>query len=143
MDRLIAINLGGPVHLTQALLPPMIAASRGKIINIASDAGRVGSSGETVYAAAKGGIIAFTKSLAREVARYAINVNCVCPGPTDTPMLATRAEKLRDAFLKAIPFHRFAKPEEIADAILFFASGRATYITGQILSVSGGLTFAG
>jgi 2-hydroxycyclohexanecarboxyl-CoA dehydrogenase len=77
------------------------------------------------------------------VARYAINVNCVCPGPTDTPMLATRAEKLRDAFLKAIPFHRFAKPEEIADAILFFASGRATYITGQILSVSGGLTFAG
>ena len=143
MDRLIAINLGGPVHLTQALLPPMIAASRGKIINIASDAGRVGSSGETVYAAAKGGIIAFTKSLAREVARYAINVNCVCPGPTDTPMLATRAEKLRDAFLKAIPFHRFAKPEEIADAILFFASARATYVTGQILSVSGGLTFAG
>ena len=93
MDRLIAINLGGPVHLTQALLPPMIAAGKGKIVNVASDAGRVGSSGETVYAAAKGGVIAFTKSLAREVARYAINVNCVCPGPTDTPMLATRPDK--------------------------------------------------
>ena len=143
MERLIAINLGGPVHLTQALLAPMIAANRGKIINIASDAGRVGSSGETVYAAAKGGIISFTKSLAREVARHTINVNCVCPGPTDTPMLATRAERMREAFLKAIPFHRFARPEEIADAILFFASGRSAYVTGQILSVSGGLTFAG
>ena len=85
----------------------------------------------------------FTKSLAREVARYAINVNCVCPGPTDTPMLATRPEKLREAFVKAIPFRRFAKPEEIADAILFFASARSDYVTGQILSVSGGLTFAG
>jgi 2-hydroxycyclohexanecarboxyl-CoA dehydrogenase len=143
MDRIIAINLGGPVHLTQALLPPMIAAGKGKIVNIASDAGRVGSGGETVYAAAKGGVIAFTKSLAREVARYSINVNCVCPGPTDTPMLATRGEKLREAFLKAIPFHRFAKPEEIADAILFFASDRSNYVTGQVLSVSGGLTFAG
>jgi 2-hydroxycyclohexanecarboxyl-CoA dehydrogenase len=143
MDRIIAINLGGPVHLTQALLPPMIAANKGKIVNIASDAGRVGSGGETVYAAAKGGVIAFTKSLAREVARYSINVNCVCPGPTDTPMLATRSEKLREAFLKAIPFHRFAKPEEIADAILFFASDRSSYATGQVLSVSGGLTFAG
>jgi len=143
MDRVIAINLGGTVHLTQALLPPMIEAKRGKVINISSDAGRVGSSGETVYAAAKGGVIAFTKSLAREVARYAINVNCVCPGPTDTPMLATRPEKLRDAFIKSIPFHRFAKPEEIADAVLFFASSRSDYITGQVLSVSGGLTFAG
>lgn len=143
MDRIIAINLGGPVHLTQALLPPMIEAKRGKIINIASDAGRVGSSGETVYAAAKGGVIAFSKSLAREVARYNINVNCVCPGPTDTPMLATRPEKLRDAFLKAIPFHRFARPEEIADAVLFFAGHESDYVTGQVLSVSGGLTFAG
>ncbi|MFZ2078081.1 MAG: SDR family NAD(P)-dependent oxidoreductase [Xanthobacteraceae bacterium] len=143
MDRVIAVNLGGPVHLTQALLPPMIAAGKGKIINVSSDAGRVGSGGETVYAAAKGGVIAFTKSLAREVARYAINVNCVCPGPTDTPMLATRPEKLREAFIKAIPFRRFARPQEIADAILFFASSRSDYITGQILSVSGGLTFAG
>jgi 2-hydroxycyclohexanecarboxyl-CoA dehydrogenase len=143
MDRVIAINLGGPVHLTQALLKPMIEANWGKIVNISSDAGRVGSSGETAYAAAKGGVIAFTKSLAREVARYSINVNCVCPGPTDTPMLATRPEKLREAFLKAIPFRRFAKPDEIADAVLFFASSRSDYITGQVLSVSGGLTFAG
>ncbi len=143
MDRVIAINLGGPVHLTQALLPPMIVAGKGKIVNVASDAGRVGSSGETVYAAAKGGVIAFTKSLAREVARYSINVNCVCPGPTDTPMLATRPEKLREAFIKAIPFRRFAKPQEIADAILFFAGPRSDYVTGQALSISGGLTFAG
>ena len=143
INRVIAINLAGPAHLTQALLPPMIAANSGKIVNIASDAGRVGSSGETVYAGAKGGLIAFTKSLAREVARYKINVNCVCPGPTDTPMLATRSEKLREAFLKAIPFRRFAKPEEIADAVVFFASPQSDYITGQVMSVSGGLTFAG
>jgi len=143
IDRVIAINLAGPAHLTQALLPPMIAANGGKIVNIASDAGRVGSGGETVYAGAKGGLIAFTKSLAREVARYSINVNCVCPGPTDTPMLATRSEKLREAFLKAIPFRRFAKPEEIADAVLFFAGPQADYVTGQVMSVSGGLTFAG
>jgi 2-hydroxycyclohexanecarboxyl-CoA dehydrogenase len=143
MDRVIAINLGGTLHLTQALLPAMIAAGKGKIINVSSDAGRVGSSGETTYAAAKGGVIAFTKSLAREVARNAINVNCVCPGPTDTPMLQTRPEKLREAFLKAIPFRRFAKPQDIADAIAFFASSRSDYITGQVMSVSGGLTFAG
>jgi len=143
MDRVVAINLGGPIHLTQALLPAMVEAKKGKIVNVASDAGRVGSSGETVYAAAKGGVMAFTKSLAREMARYSINVNCVCPGPTDTPMLQSRPEKLREAFIKAIPFRRFAKPQEIADAILFFASPRSDYITGQVLSVSGGLTFAG
>ncbi|HEY4775524.1 MAG TPA: SDR family NAD(P)-dependent oxidoreductase [Xanthobacteraceae bacterium] len=143
MDRVIAINLGGILHLTQALLPAMIAAGKGKIINVSSDAGRVGSTGETAYAAAKGGVIAFTKSLAREVARYSINVNCVCPGPTDTPMLQSRPDKLKEAFLRAIPFRRFAKPEEIADAIVFFASPRSDYITGQVLSVSGGLTFAG
>jgi 2-hydroxycyclohexanecarboxyl-CoA dehydrogenase len=143
MDRVIAINLGGTLHLTQALLPPMIAAGRGKIVNVSSDAGRVGSSGETAYAAAKGGVIAFTKSLAREVAKHSINVNCVCPGPTDTPMLQSRPDKLKEAFLRAIPFRRFAKPEEIADAILFFAGPRSDYITGQVLSVSGGLTLAG
>jgi 2-hydroxycyclohexanecarboxyl-CoA dehydrogenase len=143
INRVIAINFAGPVHLTQALLPPMIAANGGKIVNIASDAGRVGSSGETVYAGAKGGVIAFTKSLAREVARYKINVNCVCPGPTDTPMLATRSEKLREAFLRAIPFRRFARPEEIADAVVFFAGPQSDYITGQVMSVSGGLTFVG
>ena len=143
MDRVIAINLGGMLHLTQALLPALIAAGRGKIVNVSSDAGRVGSSGETTYAAAKGGVIAFTKSLAREVARHSINVNCICPGPTDTPMLQSRPEKLKEAFLRAIPFRRFARPQEIADAILFFASPRSDYITGQVLSVSGGLTFAG
>jgi len=143
MDRVISVNLGGMLHLTQALLPAMIAAGKGKIVNVSSDAGRVGSSGETTYAAAKGGVIAFTKSLAREVARHSINVNCICPGPTDTPMLQSRPDKLKEAFLRAIPFHRFAKPQEIADAILFFASPRSDYITGQVLSVSGGLTFAG
>ncbi len=143
MDRVLAVNLGGLLHLTQALLPAMVAAGKGKIVNVSSDAGRVGSSGETAYAAAKGGVIAFTKSLAREVARYSINVNCVCPGPTDTPMLQSRPEKLKEAFIRAIPFRRFAKPQEIADAILFFASSRSDYITGQVLSISGGLTFAG
>ncbi len=143
MDRVIAVNLGGTLHLTQALLPAIIASGKGKIVNVASDAGRVGSSGETTYAAAKGGVIAFTKSLAREVARHSINVNCVCPGPTDTPMLESRPEKMKEALLRAIPFRRFAKPEEIADAIAFFASPRSDYITGQVLSVSGGLTFAG
>jgi 2-hydroxycyclohexanecarboxyl-CoA dehydrogenase len=143
MDRVVAINLNGMLHLTQALLPAIIASGRGKIINVASDAGRVGSSGDTAYAAAKGGVIAFTKSLAREVARHSINVNCVCPGPTDTPMLATRPEKMKEALLRAIPFRRFAKPQEIADAIAFFASPRSDYITGQVLSVSGGLTFVG
>lgn len=143
IDKLVAVNLTGPIHLTQALLPPMIAARKGKIISIASDAGRVGSTGETVYAAAKGGIMAFTKSLAREMARYSINVNCVCPGPTDTPMLATRPEKIREAFIKATAFRRLGTPQEIADAVLFFASSRSDYITGQLLSVSGGLTFAG
>ena len=143
IDQVVAINLGGTLHLTQALLPGMIAAGESKIVNVASDAGRVGSSGETAYAAAKGGVIAFTKSLAREVARHSINVNCVCPGPTDTPMLRSRPEKMLEAFLKAIPFRRFAEPREIADAILFFASPRSDYITAQVLSVSGGLTFAG
>ncbi len=143
IDKLVRGNLTGALHLTQALLLQMISNRRGKIVNVASDAGRVGSTGETVYAAAKGGLIAFTKSLAREVARFNINVNCICPGPTDTPLLNTRSEKLREAFIKAIAFRRLGKPEEIADAIVFFASPRADYITGQVLSVSGGLTFVG
>jgi 2-hydroxycyclohexanecarboxyl-CoA dehydrogenase len=143
LDKVISGNLTGALHLTQALLPQMIANRAGKIVNVSSDAGRVGSTGETAYAAAKGGLIAFTKSLAREVARFNINVNCVCPGPTDTPLLNTRSEKLKDAFIKAIAFRRLGRPEEIADAIVFFASPRSNYITGQVLSVSGGLTFAG
>ena len=142
-ERDVAINLLGPIRMTHAVLPAMIEAGGGKIVNVSSDAGRVGSTGETVYAGAKGGVIAFTKSLAREVARSRINVNCVCPGPTDTPFLSSRDEKFREALARAIPFKRFAEPEEVADAIMFFASDKASYVTGQILSVSGGLTMAG
>ena len=126
LDTVIAGNLTGALHLTQALLPAMIA-----------------STGETAYAAAKGGMIAFTKSLAREVARHAVCVNCVCPGPTDTPLLDTRSDKLKEAFIRAIAFRRLGKPEEVADAIVFFAGPKSSYITGQVLSVSGGLTFSG
>ncbi len=142
-DRVIGINFYGVVKLTHALLPQMINRGGGKIVNIASDAGRVGSLGETVYAGAKAGVIGFTKSLAREGARHRINVNCVCPGPTDTPLLAAVPEKHREAFQRAIPLRRFAKPHEIADAALFLACSRSDYITGQVLSVSGGLTMAG
>jgi 2-hydroxycyclohexanecarboxyl-CoA dehydrogenase len=142
-DQLIAINLLGAVRLTRALLSPMVAAQNGKIVNISSDAGRVGSMGETVYAAAKGGLIAFTKSLAREMARYRINVNCVCPGPTDTPLFQRQPERMREALTRVIPFRRIAQPEEIAEAVMFFLSRRSDYITGQVLSVSGGLTMVG
>ncbi len=142
-DKLIALNFVGPMKLAKALLPKMMERGSGKIVNIASDAGRVGSLGETVYSGAKGGLIAFTKSLARETARYNINVNCVCPGPTETPLLFAVPEKHLEAFKKAIPFRRFGKPSEIADAVVFFASDRASYITGQVLSVSGGLTMVG
>jgi 2-hydroxycyclohexanecarboxyl-CoA dehydrogenase len=142
-EKLIALNFVGPMKLVKALLPKMMERGSGKIVNIASDAGRVGSLGETVYSGAKGGLIAFTKSLARETARYNINVNCVCPGPTETPLLFAVPEKHLEAFRKAIPFRRFGKPSEIADAVVFFASDRASYITGQVLSVSGGLTMVG
>jgi 2-hydroxycyclohexanecarboxyl-CoA dehydrogenase len=142
-EKLIALNFIGPMQLAKALLPKMMERGSGKIVNIASDAGRVGSLGETVYSGAKGGLIAFTKSLARETARYNINVNCVCPGPTETPLLFAVPEKHLEAFKKAIPFRRFGKPSEIADAVVFFASDRASYVTGQVLSVSGGLTMAG
>jgi 2-hydroxycyclohexanecarboxyl-CoA dehydrogenase len=143
-EQLAAVNFLGPVRLTRAFLEPILAARRPvKIVNIASDAGRVGSLGEIVYAGTKGGLIAFTKSLAREMARYQINVNCVCPGPTDTPLFATLPEKVREGLIRAIPFRRLATPEEVADAVLFFASGRSNFITGQVLSVSGGLTMAG
>ena len=143
IDRVLAINLRGPIGLTQKLLPAMAANGYGKIVNVASDAGRVGSLGETVYAGAKGGMIAFTKSLARETARYRITVICVCPGPSDTPLFRAQPENLQVALEKAIPFRRIAKPQELADAILFFASSRSDYITAQVLSVSGGLTMVG
>lgn len=139
-DKIVAINFMGPVQVTRALLDLLIASGSGRIVNIASDAGRVGSSGEAVYAGAKGGIIAFTKSLAREMTRKQLRVNCVCPGPTDTPLFASQGEKIRDALTNAIPMKRLAKPSEIADAVVFFASDRSSFCTGQVLSVSGGLT---
>lgn len=141
--RVIDLNLLGPITVTRAFLDPMIERRSGRIVNVASDAGRVGSLGETVYAGAKGGVIAFTKSLARELARHDITVNCVCPGPTDTPLMAAVPDKIRDAFSRVTPMRRLAKPEEIADAILFFAGPQATFVTGQVLSVSGGLTMVG
>ncbi|MDP3547972.1 MAG: SDR family NAD(P)-dependent oxidoreductase [Phreatobacter sp.] len=141
-ERVVDINLMGPVKLIRALLDPMIQRRAGKIVNVASDAGRVGSSGETVYSGAKGGLIAFSKGLAREMARYSIHVNCVCPGPTETPMLMALPENHLEAFKRAIPMRRFAKPAEVANAILFLAGDRSDYITGQTLSVSGGLTMA-
>lgn len=139
-QKLIDLNYTGILRVTHAFLPGMIARAAGKIVNVSSDAGRAGSSGEAVYAGTKGAVISFTKSLARETARYKLNVNCVCPGPTDTPLLASIPEKQREALMRAIPFRRFAKPSEVADAILFFASDRSSYLTGQVLSVSGGLT---
>lgn len=143
-EKVVAINYLGPVTVTRAFLDGMIErAEGGRIVNVASDAGRVGSTGETVYAGAKGGVIAFTKSLAREMARHRINVNCVCPGPTDTPLFQQQPEKMREALVRAIPFKRLGRPEDVADAITFFASDRASFITGQVLSVSGGLTMNG
>jgi 2-hydroxycyclohexanecarboxyl-CoA dehydrogenase len=144
-EKVIAINLKGPIYCIRAVLDHMMEKKYGKIVNIGSDAGRVGSSGEAVYSACKGGIIAFTKTMAREMARYQININCVCPGPTETPLLAemTKGEtgaKIIDAMTKAVPFRRLAQPDDIAGAVAFLASEEAAFITGQTLSVSGGLT---
>jgi 2-hydroxycyclohexanecarboxyl-CoA dehydrogenase len=142
--KVVDLNLMGPIAVTHAFLGGMVERNQGgKIVTVASDAGRVGSLGETVYSGAKGGAIAFTKSLAREVARYNINVNCVCPGPTATPLLAAVPEKHQEAFIKATPMRRLAQPSEIADAVLFFCTDQAAFVTGQVLSVSGGLTLAG
>ncbi len=138
--KIVALNFMGPVQVTRAMLPLLIESGSGRIVNVSSDAGRVGSFGETVYAGAKGGVIAFTKSLAREVVRNNVRVNCICPGPTDTPLFASQSEKMKDALTKAIPMRRVAKPSEIADGILYFASDRSSFCTGQVLSVSGGLT---
>jgi 2-hydroxycyclohexanecarboxyl-CoA dehydrogenase len=145
-DKILAINLRGPIALTRAVLPAMIAQGYGKIVSIASDAGRVGSTGEAVYSAAKGGLIAFTKTIARETARHHINVNCVCPGPSDTPLFqkefAGPSPKLAESLKRVIPWGRLGTPEDIAPAVVFLASDDAGYITGQTLSVSGGLTMA-
>jgi len=147
-DKVIAINLKGPINFCHAVIPQMIARKAGKIISISSDAGRVGSTGEAVYSACKAGIIGFTKTLARELARAKINVNVVCPGPTETPLLkgitgGESGAKVIDAMTRAVPFRRLGQPEEIAAAVAFFASPDADFVTGQVLSVSGGLTMAG
>jgi 2-hydroxycyclohexanecarboxyl-CoA dehydrogenase len=142
-ERVVAINLLGVVSVTHAFLAPMIERGGGRIVNVASDAGRVGSSGEAVYAGAKGGVVAFTKSVAREVARHGITANVVCPGPTDTPLFRAQPERLQEALVRAVPMRRLGRPEDVAHAIAFFASPGAEYVTGQVLSVSGGLTMAG
>ncbi len=137
------INLMGQIHMCKEILPVMIDNGYGKVINIASDSGRVGSSGEAVYSAAKGGVIAFTKTIAREMARHKINVNCIAPGPADTPLfqeIGSYNEGIAAALEKAIPFRRLAQPSDIANAVAYFASDEAGYITGQTLSVNGGLT---
>lgn len=147
-DQVIAINLRGALNLHHIVVRGMVQRGRGKVVNIASDAGRVGSSGEAVYAACKGGIIAFTKTMAREVARKGVVLNVVCPGPTDTPLFANVAEgeagkKIADALRAAIPMKRLGKPEDLPGAVAFLSSDDANFITGQVLSVSGGLTMVG
>ncbi len=148
-DKLIAINLTGALHMHHAVLPGMVERKTGRIVNVASDAARGGSSGEAVYSACKGGLVALSKTLAREHARQGITVNVVCPGPTDTALLAGVAEGARDpaklieAFKSAIPLGRLGQPDDLAGAIAFFASDDASFITGQVISVSGGLTMHG
>jgi 2-hydroxycyclohexanecarboxyl-CoA dehydrogenase len=143
-DRVVAINYLGVVALSHAVIPLMVeAGGGGRVVNIASDAGRVGSTGEAVYAGAKGGVIAFSKSLAREVARHGITVNAVCPGPADTPLFQGFPERIRQSLQRSIPLGRLAEPDDVAHAVSFFVSPGAGYVTGQVLSVSGGLTMAG
>jgi 2-hydroxycyclohexanecarboxyl-CoA dehydrogenase len=148
-EELIAVNLRGPLNMHHLVLPQMLARGRGRIVNISSDAARVGSSGESVYAACKGGIISFSKTLAREVARKGITVNVVCPGPTDTPILrgflgeGEAGQKVYDALVRAIPMKRVGQPGDIPGIVAFLASDDAAFITGQVISVSGGLTMAG
>jgi 2-hydroxycyclohexanecarboxyl-CoA dehydrogenase len=148
-QKIISINLVGPMNLMHCVLPGMVARGGGKVVNIASDAGRVGSSGEAPYSACKGGIIAMTKTLARELATKGVRLNTVCPGLTETGMLesfmtgAGNPEKLREAYTRAVPIGRLGKPEDIAGAVLFLASDDAEFITGQTISVSGGLTMHG
>ena len=146
--KVIDINLAGPMRVTRAVLPAMVERSFGRIVTIGSDAGRVGSSLESVYSGAKGGVIAFTKTIAREFARYAITANTVCPGPTDTPLLdgivqaSTDGNRVIQAMTKAVPMRRLGRPDDIAPAVVFLASDAAAFVTGQTLSVSGGLTMA-
>jgi 2-hydroxycyclohexanecarboxyl-CoA dehydrogenase len=144
-ERIVAVNFLGTVRCCHVVIPGMVERGRGAVICIASDAGRVGSSGEVVYSGTKGGVIAFAKGLAREVAANGVTVNVVCPGPTDTPLLdqvAQASQKLYDGLARAVPMRRIAQPTDIAPAVVFLASEGAGYITGQTLSVSGGLTMA-
>jgi 2-hydroxycyclohexanecarboxyl-CoA dehydrogenase len=143
--RIVEVNYLGPVLCTRAVLDGMIERGYGRIISISSDAGKVGSSGEVVYSGTKGGLIAFSKALAREMATSGITVNCVCPGPTDTPLLdqiAERSQKMYDSLARAVPMRRLGQPADIAPAVVFLASDGAAFITGQALSVSGGLTMS-
>lgn len=148
-EKIVAINLYGPLHMHHAVLKGMSQRGRGSVVNVASDAGRVGSSGESVYSLCKGGLIAFTKTLARELAKKQINLNVVCPGPTDTALFkdfcgeGEYGDKLRSALTRSIPFGRLGQPGDLPGAICFLASDDAAFITGQVLSVSGGLTMAG
>ena len=148
-ERLIDINLRGPLNMHHIVVPQMAARGAGRVVNIASDAARVGSSGEAVYSACKGGIVSFSKTLARELARKGITVNVVCPGPTDTPILRSFAgegeagQKVLDALVRAIPLKRVGRPDDMPGIVAFLASDEAAYITGQVISVSGGLTMAG
>jgi 2-hydroxycyclohexanecarboxyl-CoA dehydrogenase len=148
-QKIISINLTGAMNMLHCVLPGMVARGGGKVVSVASDAGRVGSSGEAVYSACKGGIIALTKTLARELASKGVRLNTVCPGLTETNMLtefmkgAGNPDKLAEAYRRAIPIGRLGKPEDIPGAILFLASDDADFITGQTLSVSGGLTMHG
>lgn len=145
----MAINLTGAFHMHHAVLPGMVERRYGRVVNIASDAGRVGSSGEAVYAACKGGLVAFSKALAREHARHGITVNCVCPGPVRTALFegyrqgATNPEKLLQSIVRSVPLGLIAEPEDLCGAIAFLGSDDAAYVTGQVLSVSGGLTMLG
>ena len=144
-DRIIDINLRGPIRMTKAVLPGMVERRGGRIVNISSDAGRVGSTGEAVYSACKAGIIGFSKTVAREVARYGITVNAICPGPTATPLLESMVgdhEKLIESLKRGIPLGRLGVPDDVAGAVAFMVSDDAGFITGQTLSVSGGLTMA-
>jgi 2-hydroxycyclohexanecarboxyl-CoA dehydrogenase len=141
--KLVDLNFLGTVMVTRAFVDGMMERRSGRIVCVASDAGRVGSLGETVYSGTKGGVIAFAKALAREMARYDVTVNCVCPGPTDTPLMAAVPDKIREAFARVTPMRRLARPSEVADAILFFSGPQSQFVTGQVLSVSGGLTMAG
>src|SRR4051794_33907612 len=141
-DRVIEVNFKGGLRTARRIVPGMVDRGWGRVVNIGSDAGRVGSSMESVYSGAKGGVIAFTKTLAREVARKGVTANTVCPGPTRTPMLAEMEPRMVEALERAVPMRRLGEPEDVAAAVAFLASERAGYITGQTLSVSGGLTMA-